>query len=200
MSVQIFSSSNPALELAPGAAQELPFQGICIGLVVEWARKVLAGTKMEQSRPRERASRDLARLARSFQVEQLKKQQQAQDLRDAWEGALAAVGLQAIPVVTDAMTGPQLLAHLCQVIPPGALGGVSIASPAQGKTSLAYRSVALMRQHPEVEPGPLLFFDPAFGLYQADNPEDFAATTDYLKVYSAPAWAYAITPGRSVAR
>lgn len=192
MSVKIFDSRNVHSVGTPSGAGPASVEGICVGLVVEWARKVLAGVQIELSKPRERASRELAVHARAFQVRCWQQGRSAVDLRDAWDGALARTGLMANSLPTGFMNGPQLLNRLAHEIPAGGLYVVSIARPAQLHAPVIYHGVALMRQPPGVEPGPLLLFDPGYGLYQCDSAQDFVATTEYFNAYTEPAWAYAL--------
>lgn len=194
MSKQVFASHNPPLPAVLESSEARPINGICVGLICEWARKVLGGTPMSDSKPRERPARDLAAAARLWQVDRWKRGKPAADWQDAWEGGLAQVGLQPTALATGSMNGPQLLGYLCQVIPPGGLCAVSIARPGPPNVPVVYHGVAFMRQHPGMEPGPLLLFDPGFGLYQCDDAADFAKTTEYLTAYTQPAWAYAIHP------
>ena len=194
MSAIVFQSRNPPFAGVQYVASATLFNGAGVGYVIEWARKVFGGLPVESSKPRERVSRELTAVARARQLDRCKKGDSAEDLQDAWEGGLMQVGLQATTLPMDRLNGPQLLRHLCEAIPAGGLCAVSIALPPQQGTAVVYHATALMRQHPDVKPGPLLFFDPRFGLYQCDSAEDFAQTVQYLDAYTEPAWSYAIQP------
>jgi hypothetical protein len=208
MSVMVFETRDPPLEDARGGSPVSPFNGAGVGYVIEWARKVVGREPIPSSKPRERASRGLALAAQAQRPDGHASSYAAQALQAVWEKGLAQVGLQATSVSADAQTGPQLLQHLCQVIPPGGLCAISIARPAQPGTPRVYYATALMKPHPQAEsgaksgpepgsqpgPGALLFFDPRFGLYQCDSAEDLAKTVKYLDAYTEPAWAYAIHP------
>jgi hypothetical protein len=204
MSVMVFETRDPPLEDGRGDSPVRPFNGAGIGYVIEWARKVVGREPIPSSKPRERASRQIALLAQAQRPDADTNRYSAQDLQGAWERGLAQVGLQATSVSPGARNGPQLLQHLCEVIPTGGLCGLSIARPAQQGAPVLYHAVALMKPYPEAAPEPgseskpqtglLLFFDPRFGLYQCDDAADLAKTVKYLDAYTEPAWAYAIHP------
>jgi hypothetical protein len=189
----IFEMRNLPLESEGTHSRGTLFNGACIGYVIEWARKVISGATVDSSKPRERAARGLAAFGLARQSDLRADGSLARDLRDVWDRALAKAGLQGASVAAGTLNGRQLLRRLPEIIPPGGLCATSIAQPAPQGAAIVYHAVGLMRQHEGMQPGPFLFFDPRFGLYQCDNAADFVRTVQYLDGYIEPAWSFAIS-------